>query len=247
MYQMYQTGNSWGQDENGKSCLGCGPQEQFYGCADVAIGNISSIKPLYGNSSSNTVKDENSVTLVRPSADMTTDYQLIRVTTNAPTTTTGTETLSTSARYTQQRLHNMQGSTLMTLFPLPEVTSTAKPKTDVQMEENRSNLGHSVLPTLSHQPIEDDNIVEQRHKAMFAGEQFTMVTYSRHRLSYAPNISHSDLLRLDPEGSVYVVPAWYAIVDQQTKQLNVIEPKLLSGIMARLEANEQRVAYYKPS
>ncbi|XP_045162968.2 uncharacterized protein LOC123527523 isoform X2 [Mercenaria mercenaria] len=34
----YNTGNSWGKDEKGKGCIGCGPQEQFYGCADIAIG-----------------------------------------------------------------------------------------------------------------------------------------------------------------------------------------------------------------
>lgn len=32
-------GNSWGVDENGTGCVGCGPQEQFRGCADVAIGD----------------------------------------------------------------------------------------------------------------------------------------------------------------------------------------------------------------
>ncbi|KAK2138631.1 hypothetical protein NP493_7375g00004 [Ridgeia piscesae] len=33
----WHTGNSWGRDEYGRSCIGCGPQEEFYGCADVAI------------------------------------------------------------------------------------------------------------------------------------------------------------------------------------------------------------------
>ena len=33
------TGNSWGVGADGKGCVGCGPQEQFYGCSDVAIGN----------------------------------------------------------------------------------------------------------------------------------------------------------------------------------------------------------------
>ncbi|XP_060596745.1 mucin-2-like isoform X2 [Ruditapes philippinarum] len=34
----YHAGNSWGVDrDTGKSCLGCGDQEEFYGCADVAI------------------------------------------------------------------------------------------------------------------------------------------------------------------------------------------------------------------
>ena len=35
-------GNNWGRDENGTSCLGCGAQEEFYGCADVAIDNTTS-------------------------------------------------------------------------------------------------------------------------------------------------------------------------------------------------------------
>ncbi|XP_059147506.1 uncharacterized protein LOC131935159 [Physella acuta] len=35
----YNAGNSWGTDKNGVSCIGCGDQEQFYGCADIAIGH----------------------------------------------------------------------------------------------------------------------------------------------------------------------------------------------------------------
>ncbi|XP_046558802.1 uncharacterized protein LOC124267855 [Haliotis rubra] len=33
----YNAGNSWGCETSGHCCVGCGPQEQFYGCADVAI------------------------------------------------------------------------------------------------------------------------------------------------------------------------------------------------------------------
>lgn len=36
----YNAGNSWGVDANtGRGCIGCGNQEQFYGCADIAIGH----------------------------------------------------------------------------------------------------------------------------------------------------------------------------------------------------------------
>ncbi|KAK3106161.1 hypothetical protein FSP39_014004, partial [Pinctada imbricata] len=36
----YNTGNSWGVDPVTKrGCVGCGNQEQFYGCADIAIGH----------------------------------------------------------------------------------------------------------------------------------------------------------------------------------------------------------------
>lgn len=48
---MYNAGNSWGTDKiTGRGCVGCGNQEQFYGCADIAIGHddirISSHKTL---------------------------------------------------------------------------------------------------------------------------------------------------------------------------------------------------------
>ncbi|CAF3777853.1 unnamed protein product [Rotaria sp. Silwood1] len=34
----YQAGNHWGTDiETGKSCLGCGHQEEFHNCADISI------------------------------------------------------------------------------------------------------------------------------------------------------------------------------------------------------------------
>ncbi len=34
----YRTGNSWGVSPSGKACLGCGKEnEEFYGCADIAI------------------------------------------------------------------------------------------------------------------------------------------------------------------------------------------------------------------
>ena len=43
----YNAGNNWGIDPvTGQGCLGCGPQEQFYACSDVAItfnGNPSPI------------------------------------------------------------------------------------------------------------------------------------------------------------------------------------------------------------
>lgn len=37
-FHCLSAGNRWGRDsETGEQCVGCGPQEQFYGCADVAI------------------------------------------------------------------------------------------------------------------------------------------------------------------------------------------------------------------
>ncbi|XP_043205893.1 uncharacterized protein LOC122372583 [Amphibalanus amphitrite] len=35
----YHAGNSWGQCVNGSYAVGCGPQEEFYGCSDVAVGD----------------------------------------------------------------------------------------------------------------------------------------------------------------------------------------------------------------
>lgn len=33
----YKTGNSWGECDDGSSAVGCGPQEEFRGCADIVI------------------------------------------------------------------------------------------------------------------------------------------------------------------------------------------------------------------
>ncbi|XP_076802032.1 uncharacterized protein LOC143446325 [Clavelina lepadiformis] len=41
----YHAGNTWACDETGKCCLGCGPQEKFYGCADIAIGDGPTLAP----------------------------------------------------------------------------------------------------------------------------------------------------------------------------------------------------------
>ena len=38
MLPLFCIGNAWGYDEeNPTGCIGCGNQEQFYGCADIAI------------------------------------------------------------------------------------------------------------------------------------------------------------------------------------------------------------------
>ncbi|UJR22494.1 hypothetical protein I4U23_025547 [Adineta vaga] len=50
----YHAGNNWGTDGiSGKSCLGCGYQEEFYNCADISIvsGNDNFLLPLPTSSS----------------------------------------------------------------------------------------------------------------------------------------------------------------------------------------------------
>ena len=44
--RTYFSGNSWGTDENGISGLGKGPQEEFYACADIAIGTSERLPTL---------------------------------------------------------------------------------------------------------------------------------------------------------------------------------------------------------
>ncbi|XP_060076005.1 uncharacterized protein LOC132555669 [Ylistrum balloti] len=43
----YNAGNSYGCD-GGHCCIGCGEQEQFYGCADVSVGSMGSSSPSSG-------------------------------------------------------------------------------------------------------------------------------------------------------------------------------------------------------
>lgn len=45
IYAMF-LGNSWGVDQvTGTACMGCGPQEEFYACSDVAIEMNGSSNP----------------------------------------------------------------------------------------------------------------------------------------------------------------------------------------------------------
>ncbi len=37
MAKLFILGNNWGNGSDGQGCLGCGPQEQLYACADVAV------------------------------------------------------------------------------------------------------------------------------------------------------------------------------------------------------------------
>ncbi|XP_051160757.1 uncharacterized protein LOC127281199 [Leptopilina boulardi] len=42
----YVAGNNWGNCENGTGAVGCGPQEEFRSCADIAIGdNVAPLPP----------------------------------------------------------------------------------------------------------------------------------------------------------------------------------------------------------
>ncbi|GFQ64707.1 chitin-binding type-4 domain-containing protein [Trichonephila clavata] len=45
----YVAGNNWGRCPDGSSKLGCGPQETFRGCADIAIGGNNNIYPYTPN------------------------------------------------------------------------------------------------------------------------------------------------------------------------------------------------------
>ncbi|OWF51842.1 hypothetical protein KP79_PYT05652 [Mizuhopecten yessoensis] len=62
----YNAGNSWGRDSNtGEQCLGCGNQEQFYGCADIAIGHTDIQEGLSLITGKN-MKTSNSMTIPPP-------------------------------------------------------------------------------------------------------------------------------------------------------------------------------------
>ncbi|ELU11163.1 hypothetical protein CAPTEDRAFT_224259 [Capitella teleta] len=38
-------GNNWGAEPNKPGCVGCGPQEQFYGCSDISIHSLTGEEP----------------------------------------------------------------------------------------------------------------------------------------------------------------------------------------------------------
>ncbi|KAH9514759.1 hypothetical protein Btru_023560 [Bulinus truncatus] len=75
----YHTGNSWGVDPDGTQCVGCGPQEEFYGCADVSVVNQGGV-----STSTNTIT---SSTTAAPTTTKTTANTTTTTTTTSKTTT----------------------------------------------------------------------------------------------------------------------------------------------------------------
>jgi hypothetical protein len=187
---------------------------------------------------------------------MTTAFQLIHPTIAVDARHSGESAVpSTTAAPTkrqhqsqQQRQERMIRPTLATPSDLLQQTTAAFPLALIA-SPNRvvATSAHDSVASVrnalrapNHQPQRDDSILESRHQTTFAGHPFTSVVYSRrNRQSDAEsvvNISHGDLLELEPNGSLYVVPAWYVIVDRDTRQLDIIEPKLLSEVTSRLKS-----------
>ena len=60
-------GNSWGTDaDTGQSCIGCGNQEQFYGCSDVAIADNQTTYTPPTTTTTTTQTPNNSTTTQTP-------------------------------------------------------------------------------------------------------------------------------------------------------------------------------------
>ncbi|KAK3104473.1 hypothetical protein FSP39_002816, partial [Pinctada imbricata] len=124
----YNTGNSWGRDpETGEGCTGCGPQEQFYGCSDVAIRAANSFPE---KTTSKTTAKPTTTTTAKPTT--TTTQQT--TTTQRPTTTTRQTTTTvrpttTTVRPTTTTQQPTTTTTLPTTTTIRPTTTTTRPTT----------------------------------------------------------------------------------------------------------------------
>ncbi|XP_052703443.1 uncharacterized protein LOC128179830 [Crassostrea angulata] len=121
----YHTGNSWGVDPSGRGCLGCGPQEEFYGCSDIAVEGKSKINL------STTKATTKPTTTTKATAKTSTTTTTTPSTTSSTTTTTAststtveTTTNPTTATITKPSTTTTQTTTPTTTIP----TTTQKPK-----------------------------------------------------------------------------------------------------------------------
>ncbi|XP_033761477.1 uncharacterized protein LOC117343245 [Pecten maximus] len=86
----YHTENRWGKDEiTGKECLGCGPQEEFYGCADIAITNDGPVATTQATQPPATM-----TTILKSSPAAATTTESTKTTDNKPPPTTPSSKLS---------------------------------------------------------------------------------------------------------------------------------------------------------
>lgn len=97
----YKTGNSWGTDENGYSCVGCGKQEEFKACADIIIepsDEVSTVMPMTSTQNGETSEDTTTEL-----TETTTDnpVTMSSSTTSQTTTTAGTGGCRPTAIYAE--------------------------------------------------------------------------------------------------------------------------------------------------
>ncbi|XP_055955248.1 mucin-2 [Patella vulgata] len=87
-------GNSWGTDLNGRGCLGCGIQEEFYGCGDVAISE-SGVLPITSPVTSQTTSQ-----ITSPSTSQITSPKTSQTTSPITSQTTSQVTSPTTSQVT---------------------------------------------------------------------------------------------------------------------------------------------------
>ncbi len=97
----YVTGNSWGIGEDGKGCVGCGPQENFRSCADIKVASKTAAPSTEMPKTSTTEMPKTSTTeehTTRTSIKTTTKTEGPPKTTTVIETTTAAKETSTSGR-----------------------------------------------------------------------------------------------------------------------------------------------------
>ncbi|KAJ8311616.1 hypothetical protein KUTeg_010971, partial [Tegillarca granosa] len=135
----YTTGNFWGTDPDGRSCIGCGNQELFVNCADIAIGVGLTTEEKHER-----IDIANNLNIQEPERTWVDGTQP-----RPPsTTTTTTKTTATTAKTTE--------TTKELIIP----QTTSKPKTINAPAANNNgsdecNRCHA-LPTWKHFPHMDE-------------------------------------------------------------------------------------------
>jgi hypothetical protein len=188
--------------------------------------------------------------------ETTTAFQLIHPTSPVQASASGksatSSTIAAPTRRQHQSQQKRQGPMIQPSSATPHLLQPTTPAFPLALiaspngavassAHDAATSGPNALRPVNRQPQQDDSIVERRHQTTFAGHPFTSVVYSRRNRLQSDadsvvNISHGDLLELEPNGSLYVVPAWYVIVNRGSRQLDIIEPKLLSEITSRVKS-----------
>ena len=147
-------GNSWGTDPDGRQCVGCGPQEQFYGCSDISISatggattktsgttiNKSTLKKTTGTTPGGVTGTRRKITPTVSLSSMITSSTL-KVTSSQSTVSTSSPTPSTIPLETTSS---------------QSTVSTSSPTRDTSPIEARSSRSRAFTssPTPSSIPLE---------------------------------------------------------------------------------------------
>ena len=248
-------GNSWGMDEeSGRSCLGCGPQEEFYGCSDIAIGqptdhehtpphHLLPLSPSH-HQHHHQQQTQQHFSVRHPAGLFQSSSALASMSETERTSSFGqTEDLTESNELRRinpeeevRRIHSSDGA------------KTSRVDEVVVDNSNRSSSSSSSSSFSSpwhrlSDPADQWTTGQEWTEVVFDGQRHNVSVIKRHPQRHMTSqqlpmsVDRLDLVPLGKREPVFVLPRWYMFEDRATKQITLVEPEVIKSTLKEMVKN----------